>query len=432
MNDAVGFDRNAGVARNRRIPRGRTVSRRECLRVCPGIDGASLTGGAIFYDAQVYNSERLLIAFLRSAAKAGAELANYVEVTGVLSSGGHVTGVAATDRLTGEELEIRGRVVVNATGPWTDRLLDRARPRAAVGLSFATAINVVTRQLFPSYAVALATDAGHRDRDALVRRGNRLLFVVPWRERSLVGTFYAPYTGVPEDFAIAERDVVRLLQDVNRACPPLQLSLDDVSFVHGGLVPMDSIDPMTGDPQLAKHGRLVHHAADGLRGLVSVVGVKYTTARLAAERAVDKVFEILGRTPPPALSGVVPLHGGDAPPVTHALDEASPPHRVAKPLLDRLVRNYGSAYPEVLAYAAPGAIDAGALVRAETCHAIRCEMAHTLGDVVFRRTELCTAGDPGAAVLDGALRTAAAELQWTDDRAQRELGHVHARLRIPR
>ena len=420
LNDLVGADRNAGLGRDQRIPRGRTISRQECHRLVPGVEAAKLTGGAIFHDALVENSERLLLAFLHSAAKAGAELANYAEVTGLRRDRHEGMRTTVTDRLTGGSLAIRARAVVNASGPWLDGVLRLAEPGAGVGASFARAFNVVTRPLFP-HAVALPTPDATRDRDALVHRGHRLLFVVPWREHSLVGTGYARHDGPPGELRITEEDVSTLLGALERACPALALGLEDVRLVHGGLLPTAGIDPATGDPRLARHGRIVDHAGDGWPGLISVVGVKYTTARLLAERAVDRVLERLGRRPLPSVSARVPLHGGHPPGAA-----GEPPAPV--------LRNHGSAWGEVLAYLGPGE-DAGdrmAVLRAEVRHAIRAEMAQLLGDIVFRRTELGSAGDPGPELLRVAASAAAVEHGWSAERERAELGEVYGRFGVPR
>jgi glycerol-3-phosphate dehydrogenase len=389
LNDLIGLGRNTGLDDAHRIPRGRTVSRRECLRLAPGLAAAGVTGAAIFHDAQVYNSERLVLALLRSAAKAGAELTNYAEVTGLARDGGGLVRVVVSDRLSDERFSIRARTVVNASGPWVDHVLGLAGAR--LGTSFARAFNVVTRPLFATHAVALPMR--HRSGDG--GGGDRLLFVVPWRGQSLVGTWYEPHDGRPGDVRITEADVARLLGEINRRCPALALTLDDVRLVHGGLLPLT-------ETELARHGRIVDHARDGLPGVLSVVGVKYTTARLMAERVVDRVFEWLGRTPSRSVSAVVPLDG--------------------------------PAHGDVLADLSRDehAEDPVALLRAEVRHAIRAEMAQTLSDVVFRRTELGTAGDPGRELLVEATRTAADELGWSRDRERLELRQVYGRFGVPR
>jgi len=427
LGDLVGRDRNVGLAPAQRLPRGRTLSRRECLGLVPGLDPAGVTGGALFYDAQVDNSERLLLAFLRSAAKAGAELANYAEVTGFQPEPGGRLRVGLTDRLTEERHVLRARAVVNASGPWAEHVLGLGPRPARLGTAFAKAFNVVTRRLFPACAVALPTRHASRE---------RFLFVVPWREQSLVGTWYEPHEGGPGALRITVTDVARLLQAVNRACPALALSLDDVRLVHAGLVPSAGTEAGTGALRLARHGRIVDHAPDGLAGVFSVIGVKYTTARLTAVRAVDLVLARLGRRDPPSITALVPLHGSETTTIAGATGDAMARQGSAagEAPLARLTRTYGSAYGEVLAHLAPGDElgDPGAVLRAEVRHAVREEMARSLADVVFRRTELGAGGNPGPELLGAAASEVAAELGWSAERRRDELGEVHGRFGVPR
>jgi glycerol-3-phosphate dehydrogenase len=426
LNDLI----RRGHGDGQRLPRSRTVSRRECLGLTPGLDTAEVTGAGVFYDAQVRNSERLVLAFLRSAAKAGAELANYAEVTELRRDADGLVCAIVSDRLGHAATAIRARTVVNASGPWVDQVRGRAPAGPSRGASFAKAFNVVTRQLLPpgpALALPLRHAAGAAERAR--RRGTRSLFVVPWREQSLVGTWYTRHDGAPGDVRITEADVTRLLEAINQACPALAVTLDDVRLVHGGLLPLTGIEDGLPEAQLARHGRIVDHAHDGFPGLISIVGVKYTTARLMAERAVDRVFERLGRTPPPSMSARVSLHGGE-----REMAEAAAVLQPARAPLPPALDDYGSARGEVLAHLRPGeqVDDPIAILRAEVRHAIRAEMALTLSDVVFRRTGLASAGDPGIGLLAAAARAAGIELGWSTDREKAELRQVYGRFGVPR
>ena len=121
------FDRNRGIPDPKKwIPSGRVVSRSDCLDLFPGLERKGLTGAAIFYDGQMRNPARLALSFLKSAVNAGAEVANYVEATEFLRVKDRVQGVSARDLLTGEDFEVRGRMVLNASGPWADILKRRS------------------------------------------------------------------------------------------------------------------------------------------------------------------------------------------------------------------------------------------------------------------------------------------------------------------
>jgi glycerol-3-phosphate dehydrogenase len=438
--DLIGVDRNRGLGPDKRLPRGRVLSRREFGRLVPGLERPGLTGGALFHDAQAYNPERLLLAFLQSAAKAGARLANYAEVVGFIQRPGRVAGVEVLDRLTGERFEIRSRTVINATGPWAERVLGLCRGGGpTIGVSFAKAINLVTRSLGLELAVGFPPPVHDHARGASIGGARRLLFVTPWRGRSLVGTAYHPFQGDPGEVGVTGAEVQRVVEDIKRRYPAAELSPDDVASVHRGLVPTLGSAGARGDLRLATGERIVDHGRDGLRGLVSVVGVKYTTARLVAERVIDHLFRGQARRPPRSLTSVIPLHGGDVEDFETFLvgELRRTDHRLGDACVRRLARNYGSAYPEVLRHlegppiAGGGTIDPSAVHQAEVLHAIRIEMAHTLGDVVFRRTELGTAGKPPDALVDLYARVMGRELAWSAERTRAELAEVQRRFASP-
>jgi glycerol-3-phosphate dehydrogenase len=241
VNDLVGFDRSWLKDPQKRLPRGRVVSKDECLQLFPGVNEERLTGGAIWYDCQMYNSERMLFSILRSAEKAGATLANYVEVTGFIKKGRRVAGVKVRDVLNDEELAIYAKIVVNTSGPWVDnvlRLLNGNHQNPGVLLSKAMNL-VVKRQIIPKYAVGLWSKCRFKDEDAILSKGSRLIFIIPWREFSLIGTTHVRYEGDPNNFMITEKDIQDFITELNAAYPAAALEREDVSFVHGGLLPMN-------------------------------------------------------------------------------------------------------------------------------------------------------------------------------------------------
>ena len=313
-NHWISFDRDRLGRSQSCLPRGRVISKGEVLQLAPGIRRQGLTGGAIFYDAQMSNSERLVFAFLRSAEQAGAQLANYTEVRGFLKEKDAVTGVDARDTLTGDRLQIRAKTVVNTCGPWVGRVLGSLRGHASQQSNgrvlFVKAMNVLTRPLFPQHAVGVAGKGRYHDTDAVLNKGNRFLFITPWRGHSLIGTAHVAYDGNPEDCKASDEEIQNFLQEVNQAYPAADLKREDIVFVHSGLLPSSGICHRTGDVQVAKHYQIHDHRGEGVKGLLSVVGVKYTTARHVAEKVVDRVFESWGQRPPQSASSHTPLYGG--------------------------------------------------------------------------------------------------------------------------
>ncbi|MGE5444015.1 MAG: FAD-dependent oxidoreductase, partial [Ignavibacteriales bacterium] len=396
--DLIGFDRNQIKDPEKHIPRGSIISNDECLRLFPGINKEGLTGGAIWYDCQMYNSERMLLSILRSAEKAGADLANYLEVIGFLKYENRITGVKARDVFTQEELDIHAKVVVNTSGPWVDYVLgllngNFQNPRILLSKTMNL---VVRRQLVPKYAVGVWSKFAFKDKDAIVSKGSRLLFIIPWREFSLIGTTHLHYQGSPNNFRITEKDIQDFMEEVNGAYPPAALKRGDISFFHGGLLPMNSKNANAVDVSLVKQHRIYDHMKDsGVDGLVSVVGVKYTEARGVAEKVIDIVFEKMGKKPPKCLTRVTPVHGGNMEQFNGFLgrETQKPPYGLSKELLQHLVYNHGSEYSEVLNYIkehpdwGQTITNTSQVMKAEVLHGIRKEMAQKLADLVLRRTE---------------------------------------------
>ncbi len=432
INDLVGFDRNRLNDRQKHIPRGRLLARGECLELLPGIDDRGLSGGALFYDGQMHSSERLIISILRSAAEAGADLANYLELTAFLRKGARVLGAKAKDRLDGNELEIRAKVLVNASGPWFDNILSMLDGRREQRALLGKAMNIVVkRQLAPRYAVGVYSRRGAAENNGSVR--SRLLFITPWRGCSLVGTAHIACDSGPDDFKITESDIQGFISDINRAYPAAAIGRDDVSFFYGGLVPIDAKDGATGEVRLSSRFRICdHRSEDGIEGLISVLGVKFTTARYVAEKTVDLVFRKLARRPPRSFTAHFPVYGGDIERFDDFLKSeiSARAKQISAEAVEHLVTNYGSKYQEVLCClddcAGRSAMisDRRQLIEAEAIHAVRREMAQKLADVVMRRTDLGSTGYPGDACIETCARAMAGELGWSSIRVQSELQEV--------
>ncbi|TDI81674.1 MAG: glycerol-3-phosphate dehydrogenase/oxidase [Caldithrix sp.] len=432
INDLVGFDRNRLTDPQKRLPNGKVISKEKCKEIIPGINEENLSGGAIWYDCQVYNSERMLISILRSAVNSGAVTANYTEMVGFITEQGRVTGVKAKDNLTGDILEISAKLVINNGGPWLNDVLAHLNgklTRPKIKLSAAMNL-VIKRKLFEKYAVGIWSKSDFRDGDALLSKGSRLFFITPWREYSLIGTTHVHYDGEPGQFKIKESDIQTFLDEVNAAYPPADLRREDVAFFYGGMLPADEDQKAGEDVRLLKNYQIIDHAKDsGVEGLISVVGVKFTTARDVAVKTVDCAIEKLGKSPVKSLTCTTLIFGGDIGNFENFIDaeKSKAPHRLSENSIEHLVLNYGSEYPEILKYGEenqefirPISPDSE-ILQAEVIYAVREEMAIKLADVVRRRTELGTAGCPEDAVLRVCADLVGHELGWDEQKRQAEI-----------
>ena len=431
--DLVTFDRNRGIHDpERRIPGGQLLSRREVLELFPHLNQEGLTGGVIIHDGQMYSPQRLALSFLWSAVEAGAEAANYLEATKLLRSGDRVCGIAVKDTLTGEQFSIQAKSVLNAAGPWAEQLL---RFHNGLGLSpggtySRDACFIVGRRLVGEYA--LAVTGRTQDPDALLSRQQRHLFLAPWRNYTLVGVWHVVHQGAPDEFTVSEEDLHGFIDEINQAYPTLHLTLSDVSMWNAGLVLFGENKPGATDLSYGKRSRIVDHArVHGVQGLVTLIGIRYTTARGDAAKAVDLLCEQLGRKTRRPATAKMPIYGGQidyfAPFLRQAIEERPP--AVSMAAMHSLVHGHGSEYSRVLHHLQENphwaeTLGDSTVLKAEVVQAVREEMAQKLGDVVFRRTDLGTGGHPGEEALRICADLMAGELGWDEARRQKELQEV--------
>lgn len=436
VHDLVGFDRNRLDDPQKHLPASRAISKQECLRLFRGVAAKGLTGGVIYYDCQMYDSERLMLAIARRADAAGAELANYVRATELLQEGSRVVGALAQDILVGDEMQIRARVVMFTGGPWTDHawgLLKNLRPDR--NLHFSKAFNLfVDRQFVPEYAVGVYGTGGFYGGDDTAGKGSRMYFITPWRGHSLIGTAHLPYGGDPDNLEVTDREVRSFLHEINKAYPGANLDLGDVRRVYQGLLPVDGY---RGDEvHLTKRHQIRGYSkAEGLEGLISVLGVKFTESRHVAEKAIDLVFRKLGKSPPRCVTAITPVHGGQIERFDDFLDQTlrTRPKGLQSESIKNLVYRYGSSYPEVLEYLDDDSRLGEDVASAEVLHSVRKEMAQTLSDVVFRRTSAGLTGDMDQERLKAWANLMAQELGWDRTRTQTELdtlGYPSARSAV--
>jgi len=425
-------DRNRGIRDPaRHIPGGRLVPKRQLVEWFPRLPEDGLTGAGVFSDGQIYNPPRLVWELVRSAAAAGAVVANRCEAVKLLREGYRVTGVRVTDRLRGERFDVRAGIVVNAAGPYAEQLLVSDGIRSERSIPFSRDMALVFRRE-PIAPYALAVQTRYKDPDAVLSRGHRHLFLVPWRDRTMIGVNSKVWHDDPNGLRVPEEEVLGFLEEIREAAPWLSLTRDDVAMVYAGLLPFGQNDRGAVDLSFGKRSHVIdHRAKEGLEGLVSAISVRLTTARGVAEEVVDLLCRKRGEKPRPCDTETTPLLGAD-----FGLFEALVEEIAAEPaiggdvkLAECLAHNHGSRWGDVLKLARESPVLARRIhgsttLGAEVAHAIREEMAFTLEDVVLRRTDLATGGDPGDAALDAAAALAGMELGWSAERRREEIARV--------
>ena len=406
----ISHSRNDGMPASKAIPPCRVLSKADTLQLLPDLQTQGLRGSAEWHDAICMNTERMVLGFIRSAYNSGAGIANYVLAEKMERKNTHYVSVTCRDLIRNTNFDVVAQKVANCCGPWIRDLIKPAEAEKQLhDLHFVAGVNVITRAIF-SHRVAV----GLRDP---ADPASRLYFVVPWRGHSLLGTEWFAYKGNPGEFKIKEEHCAELLKGFNKAYPPANLGLHDVQHALGGLVPGSLTRSSTG-PQLKpwNHFRLLDHSEFGQRRVVSVIGVKYTTAAGVARRVLGFLF------PERYIENYVTATGfstADDKPERLPNLQTRWDSVFGESQVRRIASTYGPFAEDVLKSASQCvSISAGKdngidLVRGEVAYVIENEMALTLDDIVRRRTDRGTDGLPPEDELVRVADYAASFLGWT-------------------
>jgi glycerol-3-phosphate dehydrogenase len=419
MYDLLSFDRNRLDDPDQHMAAHRAISAAEARAMEPSLPSDGLAGALLYYDCQMHSPERLGLECLIDAVDHGAVIANYAEATSFEKKDDNVGAIRVRDALSGEETTLRGRLVVNAAGPWADRLLEMiSGGEASHKLIRSKGIHIVTRPLTKGHALTVAHKGGH-------------FFVLPWREHTIIGTTDSVFTGKPDDLRVTSDEIDSFIAFVKAGLPTLKLTRDDVVYAYAGLRPLVD-DGSKNSYTASRKAEIVDHGAEGgPSNLVSAIGGKWTTSRDIGEKAVDLIMRKLGTTAKASDTAEAPLPGGATGRVKPFLERAQTQERQLSPsIVANVVRNYGARSEQVFQLARSDARLARALsqrlpdIAAEVAFAVRSEMAMTLDDALFRRTGLGTLGplEPGA--VDEAARIMAAELGWSESERQRQIASI--------
>lgn len=404
--DALSFDKKT---------QGHEVLNRDAiLRRFPGISPEGLRGAVVFTDGQVEYAERLCTEVALAAAGAGAVILTKARVEEPVLEGGQVVGVRYRNTLTDEMREVRAPIVLNVAGPWIDRIFRRGAPDQP-RLNGGTKGSHLIVDPFPGAPDDVVYYESKTD--------GRLVLVIPWMGRYLIGTTDLRFDDDPGEARCDADEMDYLLGEVNELIPSAGLTPADVLFTYSGVRPLPYA-PDVEEWEIPRSHVLHDHAPD-LPGLITVVGGKLTTYRQLAEDAIDDVFKRLGRKSPKCVTASLPLPGaaGDFGAARTALGREGLDGRT----VERLLALYGTRALDVVAEAGPTGAglpvldpSTGAL-EAEILLAVRHEFAQTLTDVLARRMLLAFEPGHGLDVVERAAAVMGAECGWDEDRQAAEI-----------
>jgi glycerol-3-phosphate dehydrogenase len=340
----------------------RILDRAETIARIPNVEQTDLLGGVMYYDGQ-FDDARMAVTLAQTAADHGACLLNYARVTGLLKSQGAIAGAEVEDRESGARRKVRARVVVNATGIFADAVRKLDDPASAPAVQPSQGVHLVFDERFLAGETAIMVP--HTD-------DGRVLFVIPWHGRALVGTTDTAMPEpqmeprpLPEEIEFILRNAGRYLaRDPTRS---------DVLCAFAGQRPLVRVPGKTATRELSR----THEVLISDSGLVTIVGGKWTTYRRMAQDAMDHAIEVGGLPQRPCATESLHLHGWKP------SDPAAPADSMTL---------YGTDLEGIEALLAEDPLLAEPLhprlpyPRGLVVWAARNEMARTLEDVLARRT----------------------------------------------
>jgi glycerol-3-phosphate dehydrogenase len=407
------------------LPRHRMLSSAETHARLPELASANLLGAASYADAQVTFPERLVLENALAARRAGAVVRTWTCAERLLVEHGNVVGIAARDLRTGAVETVVAPVVINAAGPWVDRVLGSvagAHGKAPRLLGGSRGSHIVVDALPALGDTACYAEAG---------ADGRPFFVIPWNGLTLIGTTDIAFDGDPADAHASEGEIDYLLGETCRLFPAVPLTRQSIYYSYAGVRPLPQASGRDQAAITRRHH--IHHHREFARGLFSVVGGKLTTYRHLAEEVVDRIARHMGRELAACKTDKRPLPGASAS-VKDVHDALYASTALRPAALQRLIGLYGSRAADVaeLAERHPGLqreiCPLRHVIAAEIVFAFEAELASNLSDVMMRRTMLGLERDLGCSVFPAVLETARVHFGWGAGRIEEERQRFEAEI----
>jgi glycerol-3-phosphate dehydrogenase len=412
--DLLSFDKT--------LPSHRMLSRAEALEEA-ALEPEGLLAAAIYYDAQVQYAERLVVENALSAVEHGAQVVTYARVDRFITGNDGLRGVEFTSELTGKRNEARGRVMINAAGPWVDQILasgvDQTLSQVSLGserlIGGTKGSHIIVGPFPGAPTTAIYVEA---------QMDQRPFFIIPWNGNYLIGTTDIRYEGDLDAVQIEDNEIEYLLRETNRVIPSASLDRTKILYTYSGVRPLPFVGDKDEQSITRRHFIRKHPQVDNL---FSIIGGKLTTYRSLAEEMVDLVVKTLGRDSLKCSTNQAPLPGSDAADFEAFASNFRSQHRLSATICDHLLRTYGVAAAAIMELVSEDPKlaevidqDTGAIA-AEVVHAFKHELAQTLSDCLLRRTMVGLNSTCGVNAVDAAADVAQNHLGWSDQRRKSEI-----------
>ncbi len=405
-----------------KLPGSYLLSAKKIKELYPQVNSKNLKGGVVYFDGQ-FNDARLALSLAQTSASHGATLLNHTKVIDFIKEGDRIVGVKALDTLTGDVHSIRAKIVLNATGPFADRIRKLDDPEAKEMISGASGTHLV-----------LDKHVSLPDTGILIPKTSdgRVLFVLPWEGKTLIGTTDSK-SDVVEKPKTTEEDINYLIKEVSQYLSE-PISRSDVRSFWTGIRPLVS-DPSASDTAQLARDHVIN--LNPTSGLITLTGGKWTTYRVMGEHAIDEVVRQLGQNPKKikSITDSLKLDGSSGWQADGSIGLAKK-YNLPDDVADYLNHIYGShaallldSYPKrhsKISEKLP-------FIWAEVFYSIHYESARSITDVLGRRVRMATLDkNETQLALANVGKILAKELGWSQAKLSQEIEKAEIEFQLPK
>ncbi|NOZ36400.1 MAG: glycerol-3-phosphate dehydrogenase/oxidase [Chlorobi bacterium] len=424
--DTLSYDKKYTWDKSKRLSNHKTLSYNKTIEAEPNIIKENLRNSTVFYDYQSIFPERLTLAFIKSAVEYGAKVSNYSKVENFsFSKSNKINGVVVKDVFSDETKIIYAPLTINCGGTWADIILNLAsKTESSHKVLRSEGIHIITKKIAGEHAVSLQKkEGGH-------------MMIMPWRGHSLIGTTDKEYNGSPDNYKVSKQSLYDVIDAVNNNYNK-KISYDDIIHAYGGLRPL--VDDQTEDSyNTSRRYEVLDNATEGIDGLITVEGGKFTTSRNLAYHVMKLIQKKTNKKLSESFSYKLYLSGCEIKDMNEFMRKQHLQYDdfFGIETVEYISRNYGTQSHTVFQFAIENpeynkVVSHDGELLSEVVYAIRYESAMTLKDILLRRTGIGTLGKPNEDVLQKVMKVASEMLNWTDERKQNEYNSIIELYTLP-
>jgi glycerol-3-phosphate dehydrogenase len=427
--DLLSYDRNRIPDKDKHMPRTKWLNKKKTLELESMLSEENLKGAFYYYDCASLHPDRLTLEFVHTAAEAGAVCLNHVKAIGSILKDNQVIGIRCRDEISGEELEIKGRLSINVGGPWAEEILETLGGIKKIGLKKALGIHLITDPILSQKecTLAISTKTGQH------------FFIIPWQGHSLIGTTDVPYEGKMAELRMTKAFIKDFMAEVRQHLPKINLEIKNIHHAIIGVRPLIGQQGLSSYKVSRKHEIFDHKKLGGREGVMTVIGGKYTTSRNLGEIIINSAIKKLSsydsvwktKNVSKSYTKFHVMFSGKTKNVNSFIKNAIKENPdMDDRIISHLIELYGSNYIEILELVRHNS-ELGRMIGpnnrnlpniiAEIHHTVQKESALTLEDYIMRRSEIGNLGNPGDEFLNTAASEMGTLLNWDDDRKKKEI-----------